>query len=77
LYAAFAGWGTSCLAAAWGTARLTPLTGAGYSAAPWQESLVQVLQVSITIAIVAGAVSVIYALRSTTMDKSSSLPPQR
>lgn len=29
----FANWGTSCLAAAWGTSRLTPLSGAGYSAA--------------------------------------------
>ena len=64
LFATYANWGTSCLAAAWGTSRLTPLSGAGYSAAPWKESVVQVLQVSLALAILAGAVSVVYALRS-------------
>ena len=60
----FANWGTSCLAAAWGTSRLTPLSGAGYSATPWKEAVVQVLQVSLTLVILAGALSVVYALRS-------------
>lgn len=64
LYATYANWGTSCLAAAWGTSRLTPLSGAGYGAAAWKESVVQVLQVSLALAILAGAVSVVYALRS-------------
>ena len=64
LYATYANWGSSCLAAAWGTSRLTPLSGAGYSAAAWKEGLVQVLQVSLSLAILAGAVSVVYALRS-------------
>ena len=64
LFGAYGSWGTSCLAAAWGTSRLTPLSGAGYSAAAWKENVVQVLQVSLTMAILAGAVSVVYALRS-------------
>jgi len=64
LYGTYVNWGTSCLAAAWGTSRLTPLSGAGYSAAAWQESVVQVLQVSLALAILAGAVSVVYGLRS-------------
>jgi len=64
LFAAYGSWGASCLAAAWGTSRLTPLSGAGYSAAAWKESVVQVLQVTLTMAILAGAVSVVYALRS-------------
>ena len=64
LYATYVNWGSSCLAAAWGTNRLTPLSGAGYGAAPWQESVVQALQFSLAVAIVAGAVSVVYALRS-------------
>ena len=64
LCCAYANWGTSCLAAAWGTSRLTPLSGAGYSAAAWKESVVQVLQVSLALAILAGALSVVYALRS-------------
>jgi hydroxylaminobenzene mutase len=64
LFAAYGSWGASCLAAAWGTSRLTPLSGAGYGAAAWKEGVVQVLQVSLTMAILAGAVSVVYALRS-------------
>ena len=63
LYGTYANWGTSCLAAAWGTSRLTPLSGAGYSAAPWQEAAVQVLQVSLALAMLTGAVLVVYALR--------------
>jgi (hydroxyamino)benzene mutase len=64
LYATYANWGASCLAAAWGTNHLTPLSGAGYGAAAWKEAVVQALQVSLAIAILAGAVAVIYALRS-------------
>ena len=63
LFGTYANWATSCLAAAWGTSRLTPLSGAGYSAAPWKESVVQVLQVSLALAILAGALSVVHALR--------------
>ena len=64
LYGTYANWATSCLAAAWGTSRLTPLSGAGYSAAAWQESVVQVLQVILAVVILAGAVLVVYGLRS-------------
>ncbi len=63
LYGAYVNWGASCLAAAWGTNRLTPLSGAGYGAAPWKEAVVQVLQVSLSLAILAGAVSVVFSLR--------------
>jgi hydroxylaminobenzene mutase len=63
LYATYANWGASCLAAAWGTNRLTPLSGAGYAAAPWQEWVVQAFQVSLAVAIVPGVVAVIYGLR--------------
>jgi len=64
VYGTYANWGTSCLAAAWGTSRLTPLSGAGYGAAPWKEGVVQALQMLLALVIVAGAVSVVYALRS-------------
>jgi (hydroxyamino)benzene mutase len=66
LYGAFASWVTSCLAAAWGTSRETPVSGAGYIAAPWKEALVASLQVSIVLVILAGALSVLYALRPKT-----------
>jgi hydroxylaminobenzene mutase len=64
LYGTYANWGSSCLAAAWGTSRLTPLSGAGYAAAPWKETVVQALQVSLALAMLGGVVSVLYALRS-------------
>ena len=64
LYGAYASWLVSCVAAAWGTSRATPLSGAGHAAAPWQEALVQGAQVSIVLVILAAAVSVLYALRS-------------
>ena len=63
LYGTYANWVASCLAAAWGTSRRTPLAGAGYGAAPWKEAVVQGLQVSLALAILAGAVLVVYALR--------------
>jgi hydroxylaminobenzene mutase len=63
LFGTYANWGTSCLAAAWGTNRLTPISGAGYGAAAWQESVVQALQVTLALVIFAGALSVLYALR--------------
>jgi len=64
LYGTYANWASSCLAAAWGTSRLTPLSGGEYGAAPWKETVVQILQISLALAILAGAASVVYALRS-------------
>ncbi len=63
LAAAYANWGTACLAAAWGTSRLTPLSGAGFAAAAWQESVVQALQVCLAIAIVGAVAMIVYGLR--------------
>ena len=64
LYAAFLNWATACLAAAWGTSRLTPLSGAGYSAPPWKESIVQVAQVSLAMVILLALGLVLYGLRA-------------
>src|SRR5258708_32699030 len=63
LFAAYGSWGASCLAAAWGTSRLTPLSGAGHSAAAWKETVGQVLQGSLPVARLAGAVSEAYRPR--------------
>lgn len=63
LYAAYANWGVTSLAAALGTSRLTPISGAGYSAPPLQESIVQVIQVSLALAVIAAVILVIYSLR--------------
>jgi hydroxylaminobenzene mutase len=53
----------SLLAASWGTTRLTPLAGAGYGAAPWQESIAQVIQVSQGIALLVALGMIVYGLR--------------
>jgi (hydroxyamino)benzene mutase len=74
LYSAYANWATTCLAAAWGTSRLAPLNGAGFSAAPWQETIVEVLQVSLALAIVAGAALVVYGLRPAAASAAEALP---
>ena len=63
LYGAYANWAVSCLAAAWGTSRLTPISGAGYSAAAWQETLVQLLQVTLALSILTAVALVVYGLR--------------
>jgi len=64
LCSAYVNWATACLAAAWGTSRLTPLSGAGHAAAAWQESIVQVLQVSLGLAMLLALGLVVYGLRS-------------
>ncbi len=65
-YAAFANWGVTTLAAALGTSRLTPVAGAGYSASPMQENVVQVIQVSLALAVIAAVALVVYSLRRKT-----------
>ena len=63
LYAAFVNWGATSLAAAWGTSRLTPLAGAGYSGAVWQELVSAMLGVSIVLSAISALGLVVYSLR--------------
>ena len=63
LGATYANWGGSCLAAAWGTSRMTPLSSAGHSAVAWKETVVQLVQVSVALSVLTGAILVVYALR--------------
>jgi hydroxylaminobenzene mutase len=65
LYGAYANWATTTLAAVFGTAALSPITGAGHSGLPWQEALVTVAFMSVGILIVAAAVLVLLGLRRT------------
>jgi (hydroxyamino)benzene mutase len=62
LYGGYANWGVSLLGAAWGTKRLTPVAGAGYGAAPWQETVVQVGLLSLVLAMLLGTFLVVLAL---------------
>jgi hydroxylaminobenzene mutase len=64
LYGTYGNWFVTTLAAVFGTAALSPLTGAGHSGQPWQETLVTVGFISVGIAIVAAAGTVLWGLRA-------------
>ena len=51
------------LAAAFGTSRTTPLAGAGFTGAAWEEGVVGILLVTGALAILACCVMVLYGLR--------------
>ena len=63
LYGAYANWVTTAMGAALGVAALSPITSAGHSALPWQESLITVMFMSVGLAIVGSAVLVLWGLR--------------
>jgi (hydroxyamino)benzene mutase len=63
LYGTYANWAVTTLAAIFGTAALSPLTGAGHRGHPWQESVVTAGFTSVGIAIIAAAILVLVGLR--------------
>ena len=65
LYGTYANWAVTTLAAIFGTAALSPITGAGHSALPWQETLVTAGFVTVGVAIIAASVMVLWGLRRT------------
>jgi (hydroxyamino)benzene mutase len=64
LYGTYVNWFTTSLAAAFGTAALSPITGAGHSGSAWQEQLVTALFMSVGLATVATALMVLWGLRA-------------
>ena len=65
LYGTYANWGVTILAAIFGTAALSPITGAGQSGQPWQESVVTIGFMSVGLAIVASSILVLWGMRRT------------
>src|SRR5438445_9648149 len=65
LYGTYANWAVTTLAAIFGTGALSPITAAGRSAQPWQESFITLGFTSVGIVIVASAVLVLWGLRRT------------
>jgi len=59
----YGNWVVTTAAAMLGTAALSPITGAGHTAVPWQEALVTVGFVTIGLAIIAAAVLLLWGLR--------------
>jgi len=64
LYGTYANWLTTALGAAFGTAAASPISAAGYSGQPWQETLVTAGFLSVSISIVAATVLVLRGLRA-------------
>jgi hydroxylaminobenzene mutase len=64
LYGTYGNWFVTTLAAAFGTAALSPITGAGRGGQPWQESLVTVGFLTVGMTIVASSILSLWGLRA-------------
>jgi len=64
LYGTYGNWLVTSLAAAFGTAALSPITGAGHSGLPWQETFVTLGFLSVGITIIATALFALWGLRA-------------
>ncbi len=65
LVGTYGNWATVTLAAILGASSLSPITGAGHRALPWQEGLVTAGFLTIGVAIIACSVIVLRGLRKT------------
>jgi hydroxylaminobenzene mutase len=63
LYGTYANWFFTTLGAALGTAAGNPITSAGHHGQPWQESLAGAGLLSVSVAIIAAALLVLWGLR--------------
>jgi hydroxylaminobenzene mutase len=63
LLGTYGNWGITTLAAAFGTAAMSPITAAGYSAQPWQESAVTLGFVFVGLTIIGCSVLVLWGVR--------------
>jgi hypothetical protein len=64
LYGTFVNWAGTLLAAVWGTGRTTPIAAPGRSGTAMQEGVVDFLLISLSFAMVAVCVLVLWGLRS-------------
>ncbi len=71
LYGTYVNWLATALAAVFGTAALSPITGAGHSGSPWQEQVVTALFMSVGIATVVTAVMVLRGVRRAAAQQQS------
>jgi hydroxylaminobenzene mutase len=67
LYGTYVNWLVTTLAAVFGTAALSPITAAGHSGQPWQESFVKAGFMSVGVVIVVCSVLVLWGLRTTAL----------
>lgn len=71
LYASHTGWLAQFLAALFGTSRSTPIAGAGYRGAAWQEAAVDFLAISFSLAILLACLLALWGLRKSQMQQPS------
>jgi hydroxylaminobenzene mutase len=71
IFSLYAIWGALLLAAVFGTSRATPIAGAGFEGALWQEALVAVLLYAGSAGIIVGAGLVFWGLRSNAREASA------
>lgn len=64
LYATYANWLMTTLAAVFGTGALSPITAPGHHGQPWQESFVTVGFMSDGLAYVASSLLILWGLRA-------------
>jgi hydroxylaminobenzene mutase len=72
LYGTYVNWLVTSIAAAFGTAAKSPITSAGHSGQPWQESVVAMGFLSVTLAIIAASLLVLWGLRGTATEVNES-----
>lgn len=72
LYGTYANWLVTSIAAAFGTAASSPITSAGHHGQPWQESLVAIGFITVTIAIIATSILVLWGFRGTAAELNES-----
>ena len=63
LYGAYANWGTTTFAAIVGAGSLSPITGAGRTALPWQETLVTIGFASVGLTILTASAVALWGFR--------------
>ena len=63
LYGTYVNWAITTLAAGFGAASLSPITGAGHNALPWQETVVTFGFITVGIAMIAASVLILWGLR--------------
>lgn len=63
LFGAYGNWAITTLAAIFGTAAMSPITGIGHRGLPWQESIVTIGFTALGIAIVVASILVLCGLR--------------
>lgn len=72
LYGTYVNWFVTSMAAAFGTAANSPITSAGHRGQPWQESFVAIGFLTVTIAIIATSMLVLWGLRGTVAEFNDS-----